>query len=550
MTTERKPSEIDVIAERWVDTLAVLDPAYNVWLGRESDDDSFADYSPTGQNSFLAAAGTVLRELESAVPLDDIDRVTRNDLRASLALNVQLSEAGWNARDINVIASPAQDIRNTFDLMSTESENDWEHIARRLRAVPEALRGYREALREGVRNGNPPARRQVTEVAEAVLAYDGPDGFFASLAQKATEAVSITLREELEGAALEAGAAYSSLSNFLRETIAPAARTEDGVGRELYGLLSEEFLGLSVDLDETYEWGLDELNRMVSEQERIADQIAPGQGVAGAVAALDADPRYQLQGSQALASWMQELSDQAVEELGREHFDIPAEIRRLECLIAPTHEGGIYYTSPSDDFARPGRMWWSVPPGVEVFNTWREKTTVYHEGVPGHHLQIGQAVVNRGELNTYRRQLAGTSGHAEGWALYAERLMEELGYLQDPADRLGMLDGQRMRAARVVLDIGVHLCKPTPEGEGSWNAEYAFEFMSRHVNMDPAFVRFEVLRYLGWPGQAPSYKIGQRIWQGLRDEAEPVMGLRSFHQRALALGGVRLDTLVEAFRIR
>lgn len=161
-------------------------------------------------------------------------------------------------------------------------------------------------------------------------------------------------------------------------------------------------------------------------------------------------------------------------------------------MIAPTNEGGIYYTGPTDDFSRPGRMWWSVPEGVDSFDTWRELTTVYHEGVPGHHLQIAQAVYNRAELNAWRRLLAGSSGHAEGWALYAERLMEQLGYLDDPADRLGMLDGQRMRAARVVLDIGVHLGKPRLDGEGVWDADYALEFMRQNVNMPDEFIRFEV----------------------------------------------------------
>jgi uncharacterized protein (DUF885 family) len=224
-------------------------------------------------------------------------------------------------------------------------------------------------------------------------------------------------------------------------------------------------------------------------------------------------------------------------------------------MIAPTQDGGIYYTGPSDDFSRPGRMWWSVPEGVTEFDTWREKTTVFHEGVPGHHLQIGQAVFNRAQLNTWRRQLAGTSGHAEGWALYAERLMEELGYLDDPADRLGMLDGQRMRAARVVLDIGVHLGKPKPRihgledlpTDGVWDADFALAFMRRNVNMDDAFVRFEVNRYLGWPGQAPSYKVGQRIWEQIRDDAQRREGdafsFRDFHKHALDLGGVGLDTL-------
>ena len=289
---------------------------------------------------------------------------------------------------------------------------------------------------------------------------------------------------------------------------------------------------------------------MVAEQEAIAEQIEPGASVARAIEVLDADPARTLHGTKALQEWMQQLSDRAVSELSQTQFDIPDPIKRLECMIAPTQEGGIYYTSPSDDFSRAGRMWWSVPEGVTEFNTWRETTTVYHEGVPGHHLQIGQAVYNRARLNTWRRQLAGTSGHAEGWALYAERLMEDLGYLNDPGDRLGMLDGQRMRAARVVLDIGVHLGKPRLDGQGIWDWDYALDFMSKNVNMNAQFVRFEVNRYFGWPGQAPSYKVGQRIWEQIRDAYKVAEGadfdIREFHRKALDIGGVGLDTLKAA----
>jgi len=192
-------------------------------------------------------------------------------------------------------------------------------------------------------------------------------------------------------------------------------------------------------------------------------------------------------------------------------------------------------------------MWWSVPVGVTEFSTWRETTTVFHEGVPGHHLQIGQAVVNRGLLNTWRRQLAGTSGHAEGWALYAERLMEELGYLDDPGDRLGMLDAQRMRAARVVLDLGVHLGKPRLDGTGGWDFDYALAFFRANCHESEPSTLFEVNRYFGWPGQAPSYKVGQRLWEELRDEVRRRrsggFSIRDFHRDALAIGGVGLDTL-------
>ena len=270
---------------------------------------------------------------------------------------------------------------------------------------------------------------------------------------------------------------------------------------------------------------------------------------------LDADPTLTLHGTAELRAWMQETSDAAIAALNGTHFDISVPVQTLECLIAPTHNGGIYYTGPSDDFSRPGRMWWSVPPSVTTFNTWREKTTVYHEGVPGHHLQVGQAVHERDTLNTWRRLSSWTSGHGEGWALYAERLMADLGFLDSPGDRLGMLDGQRMRAARVVLDLGVHLGLQAPErwGGGTWDADKAWEFLRANVNMPEAFVRFELHRYLGWPGQAPSYKIGQRLWEQARDGAASAAAargvefdLRAFHARALALGSVGLDVLAAA----
>nr|NLD41020.1 DUF885 domain-containing protein [Actinomycetales bacterium] len=204
-----------------------------------------------------------------------------------------------------------------------------------------------------------------------------------------------------------------------------------------------------------------------------------------------------------------------------------------------------------------GRMWWSVPEGVETFSTWYEKTTVYHEGVPGHHLQIAQTVYRSEELNLWRRMVAGASGHLEGWALYAERLMEELGFLAEAGDRMGMLDAQRLRATRVVLDIGVHLGKPFPEelGGGEWSFENAWKFLRSNVVGEDAFVRFELNRYFGWPGQAPSYKVGQRLWEQMREEARSAAGargeefsLKDWHRRALDLGSMGLDTLAEALR--
>ncbi|GAA2926025.1 DUF885 domain-containing protein [Microbacterium luteolum] len=546
----RTPSSIDKVADEWVDTIVVLAPTLGTYIGRDEVNDRFGDLSPAGHEAIAAATRSTLDKLSALEPVDAIDEVTKTDLSAELRLDLELHDAKWHLRDLNVIASAAQDVRSAFDLMPTATADDWGVIATRLAAVPDALRGYTETLRQGIAEGVTPARRQVVEVATQIDRYTADDGFFATLvAEGGPEEGQLpaSLARTLADNSAAARVAYHELRRFLAEELAPAAGDVDAVGRELYALNSRRFLGATIDLDETYEWGREELARMVAEQTAIANEILPGASVEEAVAHLEADPARKLIGTDALQKWMQETSDRAVAELGASHFDIPEAIRTLECMIAPTQEGGIYYTGPTDDFSRPGRMWWSVPEGVTEFDTWRELTTVFHEGVPGHHLQIAQAVYNRAELNSWRRLLAGTSGHAEGWALYAERLMEQLGYLDDPADRLGMLDGQRLRAARVVLDIGVHLGKPRLDGTGTWDAAYALEFLRGNVNMSDQFVQFEVNRYLGWPGQAPSYKVGQRIWEQVRDAVRAAEGesfsFKEFHKRALDMGGVGLDTL-------
>jgi uncharacterized protein (DUF885 family) len=550
---ERTPTSVDAIAEQWVTTLVDLSPDVGIYIGVEGRHDEFQDLSPAGRARYEHAAREALAQLAAATPVDDTDRVTITDLSAELTLDLELAAAGWDQRDLNVIASPAQGIREIFDLMPTATEHDWSVIARKMGNVASALEGYTETLREGIAAGNTPARRQVAEVQLEAQRNGSADGFFVGFAAGAALVdgeVPAALSADLERNAAAASEAYGRFANFLSTELAPAAREHDAVGRDLYGLMSRRFLGATIDLDETYEWGIEELARMVEEQTRIAGEILPGASVGEAIAHLEKDPSRKLHGRDALKAWMQNLSDTAIAELSRTHFEIPEPVLELECMIAPTPGGAIYYTGPTDDFSRPGRMWWSIPEGVDEFDTWRETTTVYHEGVPGHHLQIGQAVYNRAQLNSWRRLLAGSSGHAEGWALYAERLMEELGYLDEPADRLGMLDAQRMRAARVVLDIGVHLGKIHPETGAVWTSDDAFAFMRKNVSANDGFVTFEVNRYLGWPGQAPSYKVGQRIWEQIRDAYKAKEGAsfsnKVFHKNSLDLGGVGLDTLKSA----
>ncbi|MCW2656220.1 MAG: hypothetical protein JWR06_413 [Jatrophihabitans sp.] len=554
MTAARTPTAVDALADAYLDESAALNPAEATYIGLAGYDDKLPELTPDWHASVSDHRRRTLAALDAAEPADATDRVTIAALRDTLTLAEELRAAGAEESDLNNVASPLQGTRDVFDLTPVATVDDWATVAKRLAAVPDSLAGYATSLRYAAERGHVAARRQVEAGIDQCADNVGPEGFFATFAAGAATAddtvLPASVRADLERGAQAASTAYEELATFLRSELLDRARTSDAVGRELYPLHSRSFLGARIDLEETYAWGQEELARITAEMAATAERIKPGASTAEAIAFLDHDPGRKLEGTKALQAWMQETSDAAVAGLAGTHFDIPEAIRTLECRIAPTQQGGIYYTGPSEDLVtRPGRMWWSVPKGVTEFSPWRERTTVYHEGVPGHHLQIGQTAYRAEILNRWRRLSSWVSGHGEGWALYAERLMADLGYLDDPADYLGMLDGQSLRAARVVLDIGVHCGFPAPAevGGGDWNYDKAWQFLSAHNAANEGTRRFELDRYLGWPGQAPSYKIGERLWLQLRADVQAKEGdafdLKAFHRRALDIGSVGLDVL-------
>ena len=552
MTDAHSPQNtVDAIAEAYVDAVAAIDPYEATYAGIAGHDAETTDLSPDGFAERASLVRRTLARLETATAGDDRERVAGEAMRERLGRHLEIHEAGLD-RALNNITSPVHWVREVFDLMPTATDEQWANIEARLRAVPQALNGYRRTLLSDIASGLPPAARQVAEVV--AQARRAADGFFSSLVAPTPD----TMHSSLTTAAGLAAGAFAEFADYLATEIAPKSRTHDPVGRDVYRVASRYFLGAEVDLDEAYAWGLEELDRIEGEMAEVAAEISGGGDVDDAIKVLDADPARTVADVEAFRQWMQQLSDRTVASLTDTHFHIPEPIRTLECKIAPTNDGVMYYTGPSEDFSRPGRMWWSVPEGMARLTTWRETTTVFHEGVPGHHLQVAQAVHQREVLNRWQRTMCWCSGHGEGWALYAKRLMDELGYLADPGDRLGFLDAQALRAARVVIDLGLHLGLDVPdqlvrrEGlpAGRWTPEAAWTFMRGHIRQDEKILRFELNRYLGWPGQAPSYKIGERIWLDAREDARRRKGdafdLKEFHRAALDLGALGLDPLKAA----
>ena len=555
MTAEptRPLSDLDRLADRFVDAYAAAQPVVATYIGVPGHDDEWPDLTPEGSAATAELLRTTRARAAEIEPRGRREEIARSAMVERLGAEEDRYDAGVAQADLNSTESPLQAFRMTFDLMPVETEQDWATIARRMAAMPQALRGYATGLADAARGGHVSAGRQVRLAAAMARKWAEPAGFFQSFAAGAPVPADGALARDLASAAEGARAALIDFADFLDRDLLPVAPERDGVGRERYALESRFHTGVELDLEETYAWGWEELARIVAEKETVAETIAPGQGIAGAMAALDADPKRLVRGRDALQAWLQDTADRAIEALDGVHFDIPGPVRRIEGRLTPTSGEGVYYSGPTEDFSRPGRMWWSLPDGVTDMTTWRETTTVYHEGVPGHHLQIAQAVHDAHLLNRWQRMLCFVSAHSEGWALYAERLMGELGFLEDPGDRLGMLDAQELRAARVVLDIGVHLDLPIPAGFAAggdrWTYDTAAAFLQRHVSMDDAMRADELHRYLGWPGQAPVYKVGERVFFAGREQAKARHGadfdLKAWHRAVLDLGPLGLGPLAD-----
>jgi uncharacterized protein (DUF885 family) len=536
------------LADRYVEEMAALDPCAATTMGVTGHDAELTDYGPDGVAARAALLWRTLAELGPAPGDAAAEPVEVTVMRERLAAELALYDAGLRLGEINVLDGSLQRLRLVFDLMDTGSQAAWEHLAARLRALPVALDRHREGILRAAADGQVAALRQVERSAEQCELWTTT---FAELPARYGDG---PLRAELERAAAAVNQALHDFARFLRQELAPVAPRADAVGRQRYALWAAFFTGARLDLDETYAWGWEELRRIRAELVEVAGRLAPGETPAAVAERLNHDPAYLVNGVDRFRGWMQELADRTIDALAGVHFDVPAPLRRLECRISPPGNGGIYYTRPSEDFSRPGRVWWSVPDGREEFSTWRAVTTVFHEGAPGHHLQLGHMVYRADRLNRYQRLACRVSGHSEGWALYAERLMAELGHLEDPGERLGMLQAQAFRAARVVIDIGMHLELEIPRGTGfhegeRWTPALGHALLRECMVDDQPFLDFEIDRYLGRPGQAISYKVGERVWLAAREARRRRWGdrfdLRAFHSMALDMGPMGLDTLRE-----
>ncbi|AWK09303.1 DUF885 domain-containing protein [Streptomyces spongiicola] len=560
------------VADAYVDALVALDPIIGTYLGVPESAGLLPDFSPAGREAVAELARATLVRLDEAEKLpgadSDAERRCGRLLRERLTAELAVHDAEEGLRIVSNLRSPAHSVRNVFTVMPTASKEDWTAVAERMRAVPDALAGYRASLALGLERGLPAGPRATaaflaqldqwtggTGRADGTDGADGADGangsgWFEDFAATGPDG----LRAELDAAAAVATSALRSLRDWMREVYAPGVEgAPDTVGRERYARWVRFFNGTDIDLDEAYAYGWSEYHRLLGEMESEADKILPGAGPWDALAHLDVHGTH-IEGVEEVREWLQGLMDEAIAALDGTHFELADRVRVVESRIAPAGSAAApYYTGPSEDFSRPGRTWLPTM-GETRFPVYDLVSTWYHEGVPGHHLQIAQWVHVADRLSRYQATVGGVSANAEGWALYAERLMDELGFLPDAERRLGYLDAQMMRACRVIVDIGMHLELEIPAGSPfhpgeRWTPELAQEFFGRHSGRPGDFVESELTRYLSMPAQAIGYKLGERAWLLGRERAREAHGdafdAKAWHMAALSQGPLGLDDLVD-----
>lgn len=544
------------ISDRLLDELLELSPIFSTYAGVPGRDHLWDDLSPEGVHR-RGAVLTRYAGLFASLPADGERRGKVAARVASGYIDEQLEqiEHGDYLRDLNTIASPFQAIKQVFDVMDTGTDHGWDAIITRLETIDGPLGGLRETLDEGRRRGLVAARRQVEAVAGQARTQAGTSSSFQMLRRRLAETPfdSHERGTRMDAAVAYASEAFEAFARFLEETYLPDAAEQDAVGEERYLRSVRTFLGDTIDPIETYRWGWTQVLTLREQMVEVARRIDRERDLREVIDLLESDPARCVDGPEAFLEFVRGRLDQASRNLNGTIFDIPPEIEHVDVNLAPPGGAlGAYYVQPSEDFSRPGSVWWAFA-DTRTIPVWDEVSTAYHEGFPGHHLQVGVQMAVA-DLSRLHKLAIWYPGYGEGWALYTELLMHELGYLEKPEYELGMLAAEMLRACRVAIDIGSHLGLVIPDdvpfhpGE-AWSFETAVDLLVEYAFLGREYAESEVNRYLGWPGQAISYKVGERTILDLRETVRSRLGamftLKDFHHRILDSGPVGLALLRE-----
>jgi uncharacterized protein (DUF885 family) len=535
--------------------------------GRPCDPATIADLSLGGFERRHRRTLELLTELEAVdlASLDERDRLDAEVVRRDLAMEVSGHRFGGFLLLLGPLGGPQQSVPQMTDRVPMARVEDVRNHLARLRAVPASLQAQRAVLQEGVRRGITPPKAILPGVVpqfDAVIqgrlqALREPFGrTWTGLSPEA----QAELHRQGDAAVDAILAELVVLRDFVRDAYIPACRDPIACadlpdGRAWYDHRLREMTTTELDATAIHHIGLSEVERIRGEMLEVirrTDWFAadgaranmPEDGLFAAfVAYLRTDPRFYHTSAEALLAGYRDLAkriDAFMPMLFRRLPQLPYGVREIPRFMAPSQTTA-YYMSGSLDAGNPG-WFYANTHALDQRPRYEMVPLTLHEAVPGHHLQIAlsQEMPDRHPL---RRDLSFTA-FVEGWALYAERLGIEMGMFQDPYDDFGRLLYEMWRSCRLVVDTGMHAL--------GWSRQRAIDFMKTNTALSELNIEREVDRYIGWPGQACAYKLGELCIRQLRREAEERLGtrfdLRAFHDALLGEGALPLLVLEERMR--
>jgi uncharacterized protein (DUF885 family) len=547
-TPNEAGSPVDALADRFWEAILELNPTTATFYGDPRYADRLEDPGPEGRAKTRALMEKTADEAR-AISTDGLpteERITRDMLLVIAELNIEEDDQRLHElRVVDQMGGPQQLLPQMTQFQPADTPEGLEAFIGRLHAYPAFMAANSQILIDGMHSGLT-APRIVTERTiaqiERMLAVPVDEAIIPSMAKVASEADRERIREVVRDVVTPADTAFL---DTLRGEYRHASREEPGIwsapnGDQLYRTAIRSWTTLDLDPEEVHRTGLDEIEQIEAERREIARAAGYGDDTVAYRAALDAD-------SANTPKTKAELVERATEDIERAMAAAPryfGVLPRAGCDVRPVEEYKekdapfAYYYPPSTDGSRSG-IYYANGYDLPSRKYTKLATTTYHEAAPGHHFQITLEMENP-HLNTFRRLGARMVGGAyvEGWGLYSERLADEMGLFRNEAERFGMLDAQAWRAARLVVDTGLHALR--------WERQRSIDFLQK-TGLSETDAVIETDRYICWPGQALTYKVGQREIERLRAELSARDGssfdLRAFHDAVLGHGSLPLATL-------
>jgi uncharacterized protein (DUF885 family) len=540
-----------IFEDYWQDRLA-HSPEFASTLGDKRYNDRISDYSVKAYNEGLARAQVFLRRLADidVAGLTDQEKISRDLLLRRLTEVQEAAEFKEWEMPVNQRGGIYTTYPELVAQLSFTTVKDYDDWIARLHAIPHAFEQVTTNMSIGLEDHRMPPKFLLEKALAQVkiMAAQKPEDsplaiplkkFPASIKPPEQERIK---EETLDAIGKEVLPAYLRFSRFLEVTYVPAGRTDPGIsalsdGAKYYQFLIRRTTTTDLTAEQIHQIGLDEVKRDEAEMLTIAQKLGFAD-LPSFKASLKTNPKLHPASADALLAAvngyltpMQARLPQLFGTLPKAKFEVLPVPDYMEKSAAPA-----YYESGAPDGSRPGRLRINTYNATDR-NLYQVEDLTYHEGLPGHHLQISIAQELQG-LPTFRKY-SGYTAFAEGWGLYAERLGKDVGFYQDPYSDYGRLEGDIWRAIRLVVDTGVH--------SQHWTREQMVQYFHDHSNIDDTSIDSEVDRYIAWPSQALAYKIGQLKILEVRDRAKKALGdkfdLRAFHDQVLDSGALPLDVL-------